>query len=67
MKIYKSKVRKNKILHIVFKKNDFKQINNKSRKDLVNPDQFIQLSALKLKKDQSFRPHFHIWKTVKKE
>ena len=62
MKIYKSKVRKNKILHIVFKKDDFNEMAKESRKDLVSPDQFIQLSALKLKKDQSFRPHFHIWK-----
>ena len=53
MKIYKSKVRKNKILHIVFKKNDFNEMKKESRKDLVSPDQFIQLSALKLKKDQS--------------
>ena len=50
MKIYKSKVKKNKILHIVFKKNDFKEMIKESRKDLVSPDQFIQLSALKLKK-----------------
>ena len=62
MKLYKSKIRKNKILHIVFKKNDFKEMNKESRKDLISPDQFIQLSVLKLKKDQSFRPHFHIWK-----
>ena len=42
-------------------------MNKESRKDLISPDQFIQLSALKLKKDQSFRPHFHIWKMVKKD
>ena len=53
MKIYKSKVRKNKILHIVFKKNDFNEMKKESRKDLVSPDQFIQLSALKLKKSIS--------------
>ena len=49
MKIYKSKIRKNKILHIVFK-NDFKEMNKQSRKDLVNPDQFIQLSKMKIQK-----------------
>ena len=32
MKIYKSKVRKNKILHIVFKKNDFKEMNQRIKK-----------------------------------
>ena len=42
-------------------------MNKESRKDLISPDQFIQLSALKLKKDQSFRPHFHIWKNGQKE
>ena len=66
MKIYNSKIRKNKILHIVFKKNDFKEMNKESRKDLISPDQFIQLSALKLK-DQSFKPHFIFGRMVKKD
>ena len=66
MKLYKSKIQPNKTLHIIFKKNDFKKINDNSRKDLVEPDQFIQLSAMRLKKDQSFKPHYHIWKNGEK-
>ena len=62
MKFYKSKIKPNKILHIIFKKSDFKKMNEDSRKDLIEPDQFIQLSTMKLKKGQSFKPHFHIWK-----
>ena len=62
MKLYKSKIKPNKILHIIFKKSDFKKMNEDSRKDLIEPDQFIQLSTMKLKKGQSFKPHFHIWK-----
>ena len=62
MKIYKSKVKKIKF-YILFLEKMTSIMKKESRKDLVS-DQFIQLSALKLKKDQSFRPHFHIWKNV---
>ena len=50
MKIYKSKVRKNKILHIVFKKNDFKEMNKESRKDLISPRPVHSIISIKIKK-----------------
>ena len=62
MKFYKSKIDPDKILHIVFRKRDFNSMTENSRKDLVEPNQFIQLSALRLKKNKTFEPHFHIWK-----
>ena len=62
MKIYKSKVNPNKVLHLIFRKEDFKKMGDIKRKDLIDEDQFIQLSALKLNKDQSFKPHYHLWK-----
>ena len=56
MKTYKSKIVPNKILHLIFKKEDFDNMENFYRKDLIDDDQFIQLSALKLK----IKPFNHI-------
>ena len=53
MKKYFSKTVHAKLLHIVFKKNDFAEIKDKSRNDLIDVDQFLQLSALNLKKNQN--------------
>ena len=66
MKKYFSKTVHTKLLHIVFKKNDFAEIKDKSRNDLIDVDQFLQLSALNLKKNQTFKPHKHIWKNGEK-
>tara|TARA_B100000902_G_C26599942_1_gene569993 strand:- start:49 stop:480 length:432 start_codon:yes stop_codon:yes gene_type:complete len=57
-----SKINKNKLLHIVYRINDFEKINNSHRIDIVDEKEFIQLSALKMKKGQTFKPHKHIWK-----
>lgn len=46
-------------LHIIYRKRDFKN----GRVDLVNADNFLQCSALKLHKDVTFRPHRHIPRT----
>ena len=67
MKIFYSKIDPSKILHIVFKKDDFKNMNDSFRKDIVDINQFIQLSALKLNKNQTFKPHYHIWKDGEKK
>ena len=53
-----SNVEKNKILHIIFRKEDFKE----GRSDVINPDNFLQCAVLNLKKNTTFRPHRHIWK-----
>ena len=67
MKIYNSKINPKKILHIVYRLEDFNAMINNSRSDIVEPEQFIQLSALKLKKNQTFKPHFHLWKEGEKK
>ena len=51
-----------RLLHIIYKKEDFNNIKNAEREDIVDVNQFIQLSALKLIKNQTFKPHQHIWK-----
>jgi mannose-6-phosphate isomerase-like protein (cupin superfamily) len=43
------------ILHIIFNKEDFED-----RKDIVDPDQFLQVSALKLNLGKTFKPHKHL-------
>ncbi len=60
-KIIKSKVDKEKILHIYMDKSSF---NN--RVDLVDPNQFLQVAALKLNK-KKFISHAHNWRNNKNE
>jgi hypothetical protein len=55
-KIY-SKVKKNKLLHIIVRKEDTKE-----RLEIVPKDNFIQCTSLKMKKGKKFNPHFHITK-----
>lgn len=56
-KIY-SKSNPNKLLHIVVRKEDFIS----GRQDVVDENQFIQCSILKMESGKTFRPHKHIWK-----
>ena len=59
-KIY-SKIQPNKLLHIVHRLTDV--INRKQQRlDLIDEDQFIQCSSLKMNKGTTFRAHQHIWK-----
>jgi len=55
-KIY-SKI-EDKLLHMVYRKDDFEE----GRTQLVNNDNFIQCSFLRLEEGHTFRPHQHIWK-----
>jgi cupin fold WbuC family metalloprotein len=48
-----------KLLHMVYRAEDFTE----ERTELVEADQFIQCSYLKLEKGKTFRPHKHIWKS----
>lgn len=59
MKFIYSKEEPTKLLHIVYRREDFR----KERVDIVPEDQFIQASALKLNKGKTFKPHKHIWKS----
>lgn len=56
-KIY-SKVDSDKLLHIVYRLEEMKS----GREDLISPNNFLQLSALKMPEGKTFKPHHHIWK-----
>ena len=62
MELIYSKINPDKILHIVHRAIEFDNINDGHRVDIVDENQFIQLSALKMSKGQTFRPHQHVWK-----
>ena len=67
MEIIYSKQNPKMILHIVYRANEFYNIKEGHRADLVDAKEFIQVSALKMKKGQKFRPHQHIWKDGEKK
>ena len=54
-KIY-SMTEKDNLLHMIFRKSDI----NKSRTDISPESEYLQLSALRLHKGKTFRPHKHI-------
>lgn len=54
IKIY-SKVKPDKLLHVVYRLEDFKE----GREEIIPPDQFIQCAALKMNKGKTFKPHKH--------
>ena len=56
-KIY-SNIKKDKLLHVIVKKQDL----TPGRKDVIPEDNFIQCAILNMEKDKTFRPHKHIWK-----
>lgn len=58
MENFYSKVKPNKILHMIFRQEDILS----GRKDIVSEENFIQCSALNLEKGKTFKPHKHIWK-----
>lgn len=45
------------VLHIIFRKQDAQR----QRTDIVQPQEFIQVAALKLPNEKTFRPHKHLW------
>lgn len=53
-----SKINSDKLLHIIVRKNDFKE----GRQDIVEENQFIQCSILQMENGKTFKPHKHIWK-----
>lgn len=55
MNIY-SRIEPTKVLHIIHRKRDAEQ----GRKDLVDPDQFIQVATIKQPAGKTFAPHRHI-------
>ena len=65
-KIY-SKIKENKLLHMVHRANEFYTIEDGVRRDVVGEKEFIQLSALNMDKGHTFKPHKHIWKPGEKK
>ena len=62
MKFIYSQINPDKLLHMIHKVDEFKDLEDINRKDLVPEKEFIQLSALNLPKGRTFRPHQHVWK-----
>jgi hypothetical protein len=60
MEKFYSKVQDGLLLHIVYRLTDFRN----GRFNIVDPDQFIQCSALKFNKGKTFQPHKHIIREV---
>jgi len=58
-----SKTDGTKLLHLIYRKQDFVE----GRVDLIKEENFIQCSALKLHEGKTFKPHKHIWKEGKSE
>jgi hypothetical protein len=57
-----SKVDPAVLLHVIYSKRDFQA----KRFDIIDPDNFIQCSSLKLNFGDTFKPHHHIWKRDQK-
>jgi len=62
MELIYSKAEPERILHIIHRKEDFYNIENGYRKNVVEEKEFIQLSAMTLQKNKTFKPHQHVWK-----
>lgn len=58
-KIY-SKIDPYILLHIIHRKDDFKE----ERNDLVEPDNFLQCAALNMSDGKTFKPHEHLCQEV---
>jgi|TARA_R100000008_G_C3463763_1_gene105504 cupin fold WbuC family metalloprotein len=67
MKEIYSKIKPNKLLHIIHKVDEFYTIEDGHRRDVVGEKEFIQLSALNMKKNHTFKPHQHIYKKGEEE
>ena len=66
MELIYSQIETGKLLHIIYRSSDFDKINKGQRYNVVNPNEFIQMSALRLKDKQTFEPHRHVWKSGEK-
>ena len=53
-----SKIDKNKLLHVIVRKEDL----TKGRVEVVPENNFIQCALLNMDEGKTFKPHKHIWK-----
>ena len=67
MEIIYSKLNKKRILHIIHRLDDFNKIQKGDRNDIIDAQEFIQLSTLRMNNGQTFKPHQHIWKDGEKK
>ena len=67
MKLIYSKIKPDKLLHIIHKVDEFYTIEDGHRRDVVGEKEFIQLSALNMDEGHTFKPHQHIWKPGEKQ
>tara|TARA_Y100001937_G_C6998310_1_gene275271 strand:+ start:268 stop:693 length:426 start_codon:yes stop_codon:yes gene_type:complete len=67
MQLIYSKIKPDKLLHIIHRVDEFYTIEENHRRDVVGADEFIQLSALNMNNGHTFKPHKHIWKPGEKE
>lgn len=51
------------LLHIIYRLDEMVE----GRTDLIPDNNFLQLSALKMKEGKTFKPHYHIWKDSPKQ
>jgi len=56
-----SKVLNERVIHKIYRLSDILE-RDSQREDIVDCDEFIQCSALKMKRGTTFKPHKHIWK-----
>ena len=61
MKEIYSKVEPERLLHIIYRLQDFYD-QESFRADVIPLNNFLQLATLRLEKDQTFKPHKHLWK-----
>ena len=60
MKEFFSSTDAQKLTHILFSVSDFH-----GRKNIVSPNQFLQVSAISLSENEEFQAHVHTWKDCK--
>lgn len=58
MEKYYSKIEPTKLLHCVVRLSEI-ETQDEFRKDLIDPNEFIQCSSLRMNTGQTFRPHRH--------
>lgn len=54
-----SKINSSKLLHIINRVS-----NIEDRKDISHPEQFLQVSTLKMQSGKIFKAHQHVWKSL---
>ena len=58
MELIFSKIKPEKLLHIIHNSDDFHSINNGNSREVVDEKESIQLAALKMNKGHTFRPPY---------